>query len=145
MEGETKVFLLVYVDDMLLSGISDAIVKKIVHSLFELTDLGEVRHFLGIEVLRGEDCYRIRLKNYIEELISKNGMHESKTTRSPMDHGFLKDGNNSAVFEDATKYRCLVGGLLYLSVVARPDIAASTSVLGRSFSAPSEADWTAAI
>lgn len=61
-----------------------------------------------------------------------------------MDSGFLKKEDKGAVFEDATKYRCLVGGLLYLSVVARPDIAASTAILGRSFSAPSEADWTAA-
>ncbi|XP_058827254.1 uncharacterized protein LOC131687216 [Topomyia yanbarensis] len=41
-------------------------------------------------------------------------------------------------------YRSLVGGLLYLAVTARPDIAACTAILGRKFSAPGEADWTAA-
>lgn len=61
-----------------------------------------------------------------------------------MDSGFLKVDNKCEKFEDVTKYRSLVGGLLYLAVIARPDIAVSTAILGRCFSAPSEADWTAA-
>lgn len=142
-----KVFLLVYVDDILLAGHSEAEVKNIITDLskeFELTDLGEVRHFLGLEVIHEEDCYLIRLKIYIEQLIVKNGMEDAKISKSPMDSGFLKVEEKGEKFEDTTKYRSLVGGLLYLAVIARPDIAVSTAILGRSFSVPCEADWSAA-
>ncbi|XP_058456542.1 uncharacterized protein LOC131433938 [Malaya genurostris] len=43
-----------------------------------------------------------------------------------------------------TQYRSLVGALLYIAVCARPDIAASVSILGRSVCAPTNADWVAA-
>ncbi|XP_062538014.1 uncharacterized protein LOC134206332 [Armigeres subalbatus] len=146
-ENGNKVFLLVYVDDMLLAASTVLEVKKIINNLckeFELTDLGEVRHFLGLEVLHEEECYKIRLKSYIEQLIVKNGMGEAKVSRSPMDAGFLKVEVKCEKLNDPTKYRSLVGGLLYVSVIARPDIAVSTSILGRRFSDPNEADWTAA-
>ncbi|KXJ62454.1 hypothetical protein RP20_CCG009057 [Aedes albopictus] len=43
-----------------------------------------------------------------------------------------------------TQYASLVGGLLYVSVNTRPDIAASVSILGRKVSCPSQADWVEA-
>ncbi|XP_055632964.1 uncharacterized protein LOC129773391 [Toxorhynchites rutilus septentrionalis] len=61
-----------------------------------------------------------------------------------MDPGYLKDEVSSKPFEDGTKYRSVVGALLYIAVCARPDIATSVGILGRKFSAPTEADWTAA-
>ncbi|XP_062704578.1 uncharacterized protein LOC134286895 [Aedes albopictus] len=61
-----------------------------------------------------------------------------------MDQGFLKSSTDSNVMEDSTKYRSVVGALMYVAVCARPDIAASASILGRKFAAPTESDWTAA-
>ncbi|XP_055522372.1 uncharacterized protein LOC129716564 [Wyeomyia smithii] len=61
-----------------------------------------------------------------------------------MEPGFLKNEESSAGFKDPTKYRSLVGGLLYLACNTRPDVAACTAILGRKFSDPTEADWTAA-
>lgn len=51
--------------------------------------------------------------------------------------------DTSDTFRDAMKFRSLVGGLLYLSVCARPDIAASAAILGRKFAQPTERDLTA--
>ncbi|KXJ62459.1 hypothetical protein RP20_CCG008519 [Aedes albopictus] len=132
---------------MLIGSTDEREVKRIFESLkeeFELTSLGEVRHFLGIEVQREGGVYSIRLQKYIEKLIENFGMEQAKMAKSPMDPGFLKLVESGEALEDATKYRSLVGGLLYLAVNARPDIAASTAILGPKFSAPGEADWTAA-
>lgn len=61
-----------------------------------------------------------------------------------MDPSYIKSDNNSKPFEDTTKYRSLVGALLYVAVNARPDVAVSVSLLGRKVSAPTEMDWVAA-
>ncbi|XP_053686123.1 uncharacterized protein LOC128735664 [Sabethes cyaneus] len=71
-------------------------------------------------------------------------MSEAKPAKSPMDPGYLKDQSESKPLENAAKYGSVVGSLLYVSVVARPDIANSAAILGRTFSNPTELDWTAA-
>lgn len=145
--GNTKVFLVVYVDDILVASTNESELEKVCSSLeaeFELTSLGEVRHFLGVEVKREGNVFKISLQNYIDKLLKVFGMEQCKTAKSPMDPGYLKLADDGKPFEDPSNYRSLVGGLLYLAIVARPDIAATAGILGRRFSAPRECDWTAA-
>ncbi|XP_062713777.1 uncharacterized protein LOC134290621 [Aedes albopictus] len=146
-DGKAKVILMVYVDDLLVASTDEGELAKICEGLqadFELTCLGEVRHFLGVEVQHVGGVYKLSLRNYIEKLITMFGMEECKTAKSPMDAGYLKVTDTGEAFKDPTSYRSLVGGLLYLAVVARPDIAATAAILGRKFNEPRECDWTAA-
>lgn len=139
-------FLLVYVDDFLIAATENEMknISKGLQEEFELTSLGEVSHFLGMEVKREAGFFNICLRNYINKLLEKHGMEQAKTSKSPMDPTYLKSVGVGEAFEDVTKYRSLVGGLLYLSVLARPDIAACTAILGRRFNAPTQGDWSAA-
>lgn len=142
-----KTYLLVYVDDFLIGSSNDEELRRVCDSLneeFVTTCLGEVRHFLGMEVQRENGVYKISLSNYIDKLVEKHGMQNAKVAKSPMDISYLKRREDEQLFGDGTKYRSLVGGLLYLSVNARPDIAACTVILGRKVSAPCESDWSAA-
>lgn len=111
---------------------------------FEVTCLGDVRHFLNMEIHREENAYTIRLQNYIRKLLEDHGMSEAKPAKAPMDSNYVKAEDNSELLQDLSKYRSAVGSLLYLSVVARPDIANSVALLGRKFAAPTEQDWVAA-
>lgn len=97
-----------------------------------------------MEVLRDSGGFKLRLPVYIDELIAKFGMDQAKPAASPMDPGFLKTLDKSEELADATKYRSLVGGILYLAVSVRPDLAVSAAILGRKFAKPSERDWSAA-
>ncbi|XP_065075000.1 uncharacterized protein LOC135698794 [Ochlerotatus camptorhynchus] len=145
--GDCKVYLLVYVDDLLVASSSEGEILKIFNSLnvdLDLTSLVSVRHFLGLEVKREQGVFKICLQQYIEKLVSNHGMSDAKGVRSPMDPGYLKCVETGEVLEDATQYRSLVGGLLYLAVVARPDIANTAAVLGRKCCGPTQCDWTAA-
>lgn len=145
-EGE-KVFLLVYVDDMLLMSSSTDELDAVTDGLkkdFEITCLGDVRHFLGMEIHREEGVYSIKLRNYISKLLEDHGMSEAKPAKAPMDPNYVKSEDTSELLKDASRYRSVVGSLLYISVVARPDIANSASLLGRKFAVPTEQDWTAA-
>ena len=146
-QGGTTVLLLVYVDDLLVGSTRKADIDQIFQCLqreFELTNLGGAKHFLGMEVKHDDGCYKVRVKNQIDKLLYKFGMEQAKTAKSPMDPGYLKAEEPSTTFEDQTKYRSLVGGLMYIACTARPDIAVSAAILGRKFSAPNETDWTAA-
>lgn len=145
--GGSKVFLLVYVDDMLLVSASSGQLNAVTEGLkkeFEVTCLGDVRHFLGMEIRREENVYTIRLQSYISKLLEDHGMSEAKPAKAPMDPNYVKAEDKSELLKDASRYRSVVGSILYLSVVARPDIANSAGLLGRKFAAPTEQDWVAA-
>ncbi|XP_062698389.1 uncharacterized protein LOC134284103 [Aedes albopictus] len=69
-------------------------------------------------------------------------MEEAKPSKIPLDPGYLQTmEETSEMLPNNTQYASLVGGLLYVSVNTRPDIAASVSILGRKVSCPSQADW----
>ncbi|XP_062538754.1 uncharacterized protein LOC134207033 [Armigeres subalbatus] len=141
------VYLIVYVDDFLIGSESEAEIIRVQKQLsrhFEIVDLDDVKHFLGLEVQMEDDTFCVSLANYIDKLVARVGLSEAKEAKTPMDQGYLRNEVESKPFEDGTKYRSVVGALLYVAVCARPDIATSVGILGRKFSAPMEADWTAA-
>ncbi|XP_062533284.1 uncharacterized protein LOC134202260 [Armigeres subalbatus] len=132
---------------MLLTSESSSELDKVTEGLkneFEVSCLGDIRHFLGMEIRRERSVYTIRLQNYISRLLEENGMSEAKPAKTPMDPNYIKTEEKSELLKDVSKYRSVVGSMLYLSVVARPDIANSAAVLGRKFAAPTERDWVAA-
>lgn len=67
-------------------------------------------------------------------------MDNSKDSKYPIDPGYGKSKSDQLI--DNTKYQKLIGSLLYISVNARPDIAASVSILAQKVSAPTQEDWT---
>ncbi|XP_062557350.1 uncharacterized protein LOC134222225 [Armigeres subalbatus] len=113
---------------------------------FDITNLGRVKQFLGQEVRCNGGFYSLRLASYIDGLIEKFGMKDCNPAKTPMDPSYMKldNSSNSKPFADITRYRSLVGALLYVAVNARPDVAVSVSSLGRKVSSPTEMDWTAA-
>ena len=144
--GET-VYLIVYVDDILVGSKSEKIIAGFYEHLrrrFEIANFGHVKFFLGLEIRKEDGVYSFGLSNYINKLVNIVGLVETKTSKTPMEEGFLKDTADTKLLEDNTKYRSVVGAILYIAVCARPDIMATATVLGRKVSAPTEKDWTAA-
>lgn len=142
-----RAYVLIYVDDILVAceeGKDIAAVHSELKNHFEITELGDLRSFLGMEITAENGGYSISLKGYIENLAEKYGLSDSKPVKTPMDPGYAKDAGNSKPLEDDNDYRSLVGALLYVSVNSRPDIAASMSILGQKVSVPTQADWSAA-
>lgn len=119
-------------------------VSKSLKQEFEITDLGEPSLFLGMEIHRRNGQYSVSLSSYIDKIVSRFGLQDAKTSKSPMDTGFASTVDSSTPFHDNTEYRSLVGALLYIAVCARPDVAVSAAILGRKVCAPTTADWTAA-
>lgn len=102
---------------------------------FEMTDLGRLSYYLGIEVNQQGSYIELKQSGYAARLLEKAGMIECNPTLYPMDpkEEITRDENGRAV--DATKYRSIVGGLRYL-VNTRPDIAFSVGIVSRYMERP---------
>jgi len=130
-DGSTMLFLLIYVDDIIVTGSSSLVVQRLLHSLstaFAVKDLGVLHYFLGIQVTPVQDGIVLSQSQYIADILRRVGMMSCKGVTTPMasmEKLSLTDGAPLSV-DDATKYRSTVGALQYV-VLTRPDIAFSVN------------------
>ncbi|WMV55064.1 hypothetical protein MTR67_048449 [Solanum verrucosum] len=98
--------------------------------VFEMTDLGLMAYFLGVEIKQNEDNVFICQKKYAQEILKKFHMEDSKVMSTPMNQkeNFSKDDGTEKV--DEAYYRSLIGCLMYLTAT-RPDILYAVSFLSR--------------
>ena len=82
-------------------------------------------------------------KKYIGDLLNKFGMDDCKPLGTPMEQNLKLTSVEGKEFEDATKYRQLVGSLIYLTTT-RPDISFAVGILSRFMQKPCEGHWSAA-
>ena len=108
--------------------------------LFEIKDLGYLKYYLGMEVEHNKNGYLLHQTKYIEKLLEKFSMKDSKISDVPMNDGYFKQ--DSPKLENNTLYRAAIGSLLYLSNNSRPDIANAISLLSRKVTEPRKCDWT---
>lgn len=88
MQETSLVIMLVYVDDLLITGNDHLLIldtKKILKDTFKIKDLGELRYFLGIEFPRNKDGIIMHQRKYCLELISDMGLSGSKPTGTPVE------------------------------------------------------------
>jgi hypothetical protein len=122
--GADVAYLLLYVDDMVLTGSSSALLQRIIDRLraeFAIKDLGELRFFLGIDVKRTASGFYLSQQRYAEAVLDRAGMLNCKPAPTPID-AKGKLSADGAPINDATSYRSLAGALQYLTVT-RPDLA----------------------
>lgn len=123
--------LIVYVDDMIITTDDVDEIKSLKENLFkefEMKDLGDLKYFLGIEVLRSPRGIFLRQKKYILDILAETGLLECKQTPIMLNHGLrIKEG---AELADREWYQRLVEKLIYLSYI-KPDIAYVVGVVSQ--------------
>ena len=95
-----------------------------------MKQLGEMNHFLGLEVERNDSGVFLCQQKYAIDLLKKYGMLECKPTSTPMEVNMRLCSHEGKDLEDGTIYRQLVGSLIYLTLT-RPDIAYAVGVASR--------------
>ncbi|XP_052167948.1 uncharacterized mitochondrial protein AtMg00810-like [Oryza glaberrima] len=133
-----RTLLLLYVDDMLITGDDvDHIshVKRHLNEQFQMTDLGPLSYFLGIEVLHSAKGYYLSQSKYIQDLIVRSGITDNRTAATPTDLHLQLRGTDGTPLEDPSHYHHIVGSLVYLTVT-RLDIAHAVHILSQFVSAP---------
>ncbi|GJW08583.1 retrovirus-related pol polyprotein from transposon TNT 1-94 [Tanacetum coccineum] len=105
------------------------------HDEFEMSMMGELNFFLGLQIKQMEDGIFFNQSKYIKEMLKKFGLEDSKPMKTPMssDTKLTKDEECESV--DSTKYRGMIGSLLYLTA-SRPDIMFSVCLCARFQEAP---------
>jgi len=137
----------VYVDLIIASTDLNEIqrFKKHLNQAFEIKDLGEIKHCLGIEFSRNQDSIMLNQGSYIQRLIERFNMTDAKPVKTPMETGLkLTKGNETLRNKNNIPYRELLGCLMYLAVATRPDIAHAVSYLGQFNNDYGSAHWKTA-
>ena len=121
------ILLVVYVDDIVITGKGISSLKSFFQSQFHTKDLGMLKYFLGIEVMRRKHEIFLFQSKYVLDRLSETRKLGVKPCNSPMVLGvhLTREGET---FEDPKKYRRLVGKLNYLTITLL-DIAHSVSVV----------------
>lgn len=136
---EEVLIVCLYVDDLIYTSNSQSLIDEFRQSMingFEMTDLGAMNYFLGLEVKQCDDGIFISHEKYVMDLLEKFRMKDCNPMQTPMNiaQGFtINDGPKKA---DSHVYRSLVGSLLYFTHTL-PDIMQATSLLSRFMQSPS--------
>ncbi|KAK4365993.1 hypothetical protein RND71_013873 [Anisodus tanguticus] len=123
-QGTHTNYLLLYVDDIILTTSSDDLWKSIMSHLsleFAMKDLGHLHYFLGIAVTHHSGGLFLSQKKYVAEIVERAGMSSCKPPATPVDTKSKLSDVSSNPFADHTLYRNLDGALQYLTFT-RPDI-----------------------
>ena len=132
------IWMLVYVDDMLLASEDPAELAALKHALknlFPMKDLGSVKTYLGMDVTRDRDKRELYLsqERYIHDLLHRFQFTDCKAADTPLavNHGLNLPKPDEEPIPGQERYAELLGGIMYTMVSTRPDIAHAVSVLSR--------------
>ncbi|GJS98337.1 ribonuclease H-like domain-containing protein [Tanacetum coccineum] len=134
--GDVFIALLVYVDDIIITGNSLAEIEKVKQFLktkFMIKDLGKLKYFLGIEVLDTPKGICLNQRKYCLELIDEFGLLDGKPSNLPMQPNICLTSepiDTDPLLDNVTEYQKLIGKLIYLTTT-RPDIAYTVSCLSQ--------------
>lgn len=138
--GDDVLIISLYVDDLLVTGNKACIVEKFKQEMmevFEMTDLGLMAFFLGMEIKQSEHEVFICQKKYAKEILKKFKLGECREMSTPMNskEKLCKEDGTEKI--DQAYFRSLVGCLMYLTAT-RPDILNVVSILSRFMHCASE-------
>lgn len=142
----STIYVLVYVDDILVTGNVPSEVSyhiSLLHKQFALKDLGSIHYFLGVEVDHLPDgSLLLRQSKYIRDLLLKVQMHDAKPQPTPMASTVRLTNTGSDCFDDPKLYRSVVGALQY-ACITRPELAFSVNKVSQFMQKPLCDHWVA--
>jgi len=112
-------------------------------SEFEMSMMGELNYFLGLQVKQLKDDIFLNQAKYCKDLLRKFEMDKCKPISTPFSTSYHLDQDEAGIPVDKTKYRGLIGSLLYLTA-SRPDIMFVVCMCARFQFAPKESHFNAA-
>ncbi|KAK2429638.1 putative mitochondrial protein [Trifolium repens] len=123
----------IYVDDIVFGGMSNTMVQHFVQQMqseFEMSLVGELTYFLGLQIKQMDDTIFISQSKYARNIIKKFGMDNATHKRTPAPTHLKLTKDEKGISVDQSLYRSMIGSLLYLTA-SRPDITYAVGVCAR--------------
>ncbi|XP_010436786.1 PREDICTED: uncharacterized protein LOC104720600 [Camelina sativa] len=144
MKGNAIILLLLYVDDMLITGNSSEALTSLLTALnsqFHMKDLGQMQYFLGIQAQFHPAGLFLSQQKYAEDLLVTAGMSECALVATPLPEQLEKTREkHKELFTSPTYFRSLAGKLQY-PTLTRPDIQFTVNYVCQKMHAPTLADF----
>ncbi|KAL5824369.1 hypothetical protein ACOSQ3_020432 [Xanthoceras sorbifolium] len=143
--GVKVVYVLIYVDDILITGNDPSLIHTTINFLnskFALKTLGQVHYFLGFKAFRNSDGIYLTQTKYVHDLLAKTNMLNAKPCSTPICSSVKLSAAIGSSLAQSTVYRSVIGALQYLTYT-RPDINFAVSRLSQFLSSPNDIHWQA--
>ncbi|GKV03630.1 hypothetical protein SLEP1_g15904 [Rubroshorea leprosula] len=143
---DAKLLISLYVDDLLITGSNLQSLQYFKFEMmkeFEMSDLGQMSYFLGMEITQMDGGIFVSYQKYALNVLKKFNMGTCKFVYTPLvqNEKMMNDDGSNKV--DASIFRSLVGSLLFLTTT-KPDLMFSASLLSRFMHSPSQVHYNAA-
>jgi hypothetical protein len=143
--GSDTVYLLLYVDDIILTAFSMELLRRTISALqreFVMKDLGPIHHFLGITVERRPDGVLLHQRTYTLDIFKRAVMTDCKPCSTPVDLKAKLAADSGPPVRDPSQFRSIAGELQHLTFT-RPDIAYAVQQVCLHMHDPRESHLTA--
>ncbi|CAB1096983.1 unnamed protein product [Ectocarpus sp. CCAP 1310/34] len=152
VSGDELTILAIYVDDILITGGNKEIVsrkKKELMDSFEMTDMGEVKRVIGIEVQRDYEHGTLAISQgpYARDILQRYGMEQANPVSTPgygVELSTEQPQDQLLGPEDKQRFQAITGSLLYLAQCTRYDLSYAVHQLTRACANPAQVHMAAA-
>lgn len=152
--GSSVVFMILYVDDILIMGNDIGAMSSVriwLHGCFSMKDLGDATYILGIRIYRDRSRRLIGLSQsvYIDKVLMRFSMGESKKGFLPLSHGIMLSKEMCPKTDEQRErmsripYASAIGSIMYAMLCTRPDVSYPLSLTSRYQSDPGDGHWSA--
>lgn len=141
-EGQILIVSL-YVDDLIFTGNCEKLINGFKESMkrnFDMTDLGKMRYFLGVEILQRDEGIYICQRKFAKEVLERFEMSLCNGVNNPIVPGVKLSKKGGGATLDTTLYKEMIGSLMYLTVT-RPDLTFVVDLASRYMENPTEAHF----
>ena len=143
--GEVVIVCL-YVDDLIITGSNTKLIAEFREALttqFEMTDMGLMSYFLGLEVMQTEQGIFVSQSKYARDVLRRFKMEHCNPILTPVQERLKLEKDGAGELVNPTHYKKLVGSLRYLCST-RPDITYGVGLISKFMESPRQSHFTAA-
>lgn len=142
--NNVKIYVALFVDDFFIFYNCKSSYEQLKTELvnkFKIKDLGQIKQCLGMRVNVKKDCITVDQEQFVNHILNRFNMSDCHGTETPMEVNLkLEKGENNNC-DNRYPYQQLIGSLMYLSVLTRPDIAYSVSFLSQYNNSYNDTHW----